>query len=214
MNIVLFGAPGCGKGSQAVRISAKYGLTHISTGDLFRYHISNKTPLGVIAKQHIDKGNLVPDELTLQLVEERLKEKDCENGFILDGFPRNIAQAVALEKFANIDLVVYIDVPLEEIEKRAVNRRLCPACGKIFSMLEKQTSVCDVCGVELIQRADDTSEVVRSRINNYKTQSEPVINYYKEKELLKTVRSGKSADETFVLVDELLTAQSGKKGTK
>ena len=214
MNIILFGAPGCGKGSQAVRICAKYGISHISTGDLFRYHISNKTPLGVIAKEYIDKGNLVPDELTLQLVEERLKEKDCQNGYILDGFPRTLAQAEALEKIANIDLVIYIDVPLEEIESRAVNRRLCPACGKIFSMLEEQRDVCDVCGVGLIQRADDTSEIVKARINNYQTQSEPVIKYYQEKELLKTVRSGKSADETFVLVDELLTAQSVKKGTK
>lgn len=205
MNIVLFGAPGSGKGSQATRISAKYGLVHISTGDVFRYNISNKTPLGKIAKTYIDKGNLVPDELTNELVKDRLAQPDCANGFILDGYPRNLAQAQALEKMAKIDLVIFIDVSMSEIEIRAINRRICPTCGKIYSMLEKYTTTCEECGSKLIQREDDKIDVVRTRISNYLSQSEPLVGYYKNKKILYTILSGNSADETFVSVDKLLS---------
>ncbi len=213
MNIVLFGAPGSGKGSQATRISAKYGLVHISTGDVFRYNISNNTPLGVIAKSYIDKGNLVPDELTNELVKDRLAQPDCANGFILDGYPRNIAQAEALAKMAKIDMVIFIDVSMSEIEIRAVNRRICPNCGKIHSMLEKYTTKCDECGAKLIRRDDDKISVVRKRIQNYLTQSEPLVDYYKKKKILYTVLSGNSADETFVSVDKLLS-KFNKKAAK
>ncbi len=214
MNIVLFGAPGSGKGSQASRINAKYGLVHISTGDVFRDNMAKNTPLGKIARTYIDKGNLVPDELTIEIVKDRLAQSDCKNGFILDGFPRNLAQAKALEKIVKIDLVIFIDVSMSEIEIRAVNRRICPKCGKIFSMIEKYTTVCDECGETLIQREDDKIDIVRTRIKNYLTQSEPVVDYYKRKKLLHTILSGKSADETFVSVDNLLSKYMKKKDRK
>lgn len=210
MKIVLFGAPGCGKGSQATRISKKYGIPQISTGDLFRENIAKNTSLGKIAKEYMNKGELVPDKLVFDIVKDRLSRQDCQNGYILDGFPRNIAQAEELEKFAKIDAVIFIDVSINEIEIRAVNRRICSNCGKIHSMMEKYTTVCDDCGEKLIQREDDKIEVVRKRLQSYFSQSEPLINYYKEKKLLKSVLSGKNADETFLAVDKILSKLNKK----
>ena len=210
MKIVLFGAPGCGKGSQATRISKKYGIPQISTGDLFRENIAKNTSLGKIAKGYMNKGELVPDKLVFDIVKDRLSRQDCQNGYILDGFPRNIAQAEELEKFAKIDAVIFIDVSINEIEIRAVNRRICSNCGKIHSMMEKYTTVCDDCGEKLIQREDDKIEVVRKRLQSYFSQSEPLINYYKEKKLLKSVLSGKNADETFLAVDKILSKLNKK----
>ena len=204
MKIVLFGAPGSGKGSQATRIIKKYNLPHISTGDLFRENIANNTKLGAVAKSYINKGELVPNELVFDMLKDRLSKADCEKGYILDGFPRNLEQAIELEKFAKIDAVIYIDVSMSEIEIRAVNRRICPSCGKIYSMLEKYTEKCD-CGSDLIQRDDDKIEIVRKRVQNYLTQSEPLVDYYKNKKLLKTVLSAENADETFVSVDKILS---------
>lgn len=211
MKIVLFGAPGSGKGSQATRINKKYNIPHISSGDLFRENIANKTELGIIAKGYIDKGQLVPDSFVCELIKDRISRSDCQNGFILDGFPRTIDQAVELEKFTKIDAVIFIDVSMSEIEIRAINRRICPACGKIFSMLEGYTTKCDTCGADLIQREDDKVDVVRNRIKAYITQSEPLVEYYKNKKILKTVLSEKSADETFVEVDKILSKMKGKK---
>lgn len=211
MNIILFGAPGSGKGSQATKISEKYGLPHISTGDIFRDNISNNTELGIVAKSYIEKGKLVPDDLTIELVKDRLAQEDCQNGFILDGFPRNLLQANALESIVKIDLVIFIDVPIQEIEERAINRRVCPKCKKIFSVRENSRTNCE-CGEQLIQRDDDKIEIVKARLENYFIQSEPVIEFYKNKQLLFTVKSGKSADETFVSVDNLLSKFDGKRG--
>ena len=211
LNIVLFGAPGCGKGSQARRISDKYNLPIIATGDLFRYHISSNTPIGIEAKKYINNGNLVPDEITLKIVEERLNEEDCKNGFILDGFPRNLSQAKALDKITKIDLFLFIDVSINEIEFRAINRRICPNCNKVFSMSECYRTTCDVCKTQLIQRDDDKIEVVRNRINNYLNTCDNVIEFYKNKKLLQTVLSADSAEKTFIEVDEIIQNYLKKK---
>ncbi len=210
MNIVLFGAPGSGKGSQATRINKKYNLPHISTGDLFRENINNNTPLGVIAKEFINRGELVPDEPVFEILKNRLALPDCKNGYVLDGFPRNLAQAIELEKISKIDAVIFIDVSMSEIEIRAINRKICPTCGKIYSMVERYTQVCDDCGSDLIQREDDKIDVVRNRIKTYLSQSEPLIKYYRDRKILKTVLSGNSADETFVEVDKILSNLSKK----
>lgn len=214
MKIVLFGAPGCGKGSQARKISEKYNLPIISTGDLFRFHISNNTPIGIEAKKYINLGNLVPDEITIKIVEERLKQADCQNGFILDGFPRNIFQAKALDQITKIDLFLFIDVSISEIEIRAVNRRICPKCNKIFSMLDVYRSNCDNCNSTLIQRDDDKIEVVRNRIKNYQATCDDVIEFYKSKKVLQQILSAESADATFLGVDEVIKNYLKKKAKK
>ena len=211
MKIVLFGAPGCGKGTQAAKINQKYNIPHISTGDLFRENIAKNTKLGLIAKEYINQGQLVPDGFVCELIKDRISKEDCKNGFILDGFPRTLNQAKELEKITKIDAVIFIDVSMSEIEIRAVNRRLCPACGKIFSMLDGYREQCDVCGVNLIQREDDKISVIRKRIQTYLSQSEPLIKFYQKKKILNTILSEKSADETFVFVDEILSKLKRKK---
>ena len=143
MNIILFGAPGSGKGTQAKLISKEFGIPQISTGDILREHISRGTELGKVAKTYIDEGKLVPDEIVISLVKERLSLPDCKKGYILDGFPRTIEQAEKLVKFADIDVVVHIDVSINEGERRAVSRRICPNCGKIYSIAEKYFENCE-----------------------------------------------------------------------
>lgn len=204
MRIILFGAPGSGKGSQAKLIKEEFGIPQISTGDILRENISKQTQLGIIAKTYMDQGRLVPDELVVELVKQRLSQEDCKNGFILDGFPRTISQAEQLMKFAEIDVVVYIDVSMIEVERRALTRRLCPSCGKIFNIAEKFIEVCDDCSATLIQREDDKLEVVRKRIETYLEQSEPLIELYKKKNILTTVFSGDSPEETYIYVREIL----------
>lgn len=203
MKIVLFGAPGSGKGTQAKLINAEFGLPQISTGDLLRSHIARETELGKIAKGYINKGELVPDKLVIELVKNRIKEKDCKNGYILDGFPRTHEQAVQLDKIDKIDVVVYIDITINEVEKRALNRRVCPACGKIFSIAKKYIESCE-CGVKLVQRDDDKIEVVRERIKTYLAQSEPLIKYYKNKKILQRVLSGESPEATYNEVKKII----------
>ena len=191
-NIILMGPPGAGKGTQAVVIADHYQIPHISTGDMFREAIGNKTPLGLQAKAIIESGGLVPDSLTIALVEERLSKEDCANGYLLDGFPRTIAQAEALKQFGPkinraVDLVIDISVPDEILIERIAGRRVCPKCGasyNIVSMKPVQDGICDRCGAELIQRKDDNPESFKVRLENYYGQTQPLLDYYEKEGLL------------------------------
>lgn len=186
MNIILLGAPGAGKGTQATKIADKYGMPHISTGDIFRANIKNQTEIGLLAKSYIDKGQLVPDEVTCKIVENRLEEKDCrEKGYLLDGFPRTIAQAEALDKFAKIDAVVNINIDFSLLMNRLCGRRVCKDCGESYhvSTLNGATT-CSRCGGELYQRKDDNPETVESRLSVYNEQTAPLIDYYTKKGLI------------------------------
>lgn len=205
MNIILLGAPGAGKGTQATRIAEKFNLPHISTGDIFRANIKNATPIGKVAKSYIDKGQLVPDEVTVEIVKGRLAESDCQNGFILDGFPRNIFQAEELEKFACIDVVLNIDVDLAKLLKRITGRRVC-SCGESYHVdfLNGKTT-CDSCGKELYQREDDTEAVVDSRLSVYKKQTEPLIEYYTKQNKVANIDGDKSIDAVFADICERLS---------
>lgn len=205
MNIVLLGAPGAGKGTQASRICEKYGIAHISTGDIFRKNIREKTPLGIEAKSYIDKGQLVPDKVTVGIVRERIKEDDCKNGFLLDGFPRTVAQAEALENFSVIDVAINIDVPLDRLLRRLTGRRVCPKCGESYHVdgLNGSTT-CAKCGEKLIQRADDNEETVGSRLNVYSEQTAPLISYYEKAGTLKTVNGDLTPDAVFGEIVEAL----------
>ena len=186
-NIILLGAPGAGKGTQAALISEEYGIPHISTGDILRRNIKEGTPLGVKAKSYIDAGELVPDEVVIGLVEARLKEDDCQNGYILDGFPRTIPQAESLDKVASIDVALNIDVPYEVIMDRMSGRRMC-ACGETYhvSTLGGATT-CKKCGGKLYVRDDDKPETVANRLKVYETQTAPLIAYYRAQGKLKDV---------------------------
>ena len=207
MRIIMLGAPGAGKGTQAKKIAEKYGIPHISTGDIFRANIKNGTELGKKAKTYMDQGLLVPDELTIKMIQERLKEKDVENGVILDGFPRTEAQAIALDKILEeegkkVDLVIDLNSPKEEILDRIVTRRICPKCKAVYNTKlnkPKQEGICDICGSQLYQRDDDTVEKVENRIEVYKTQTKPLEEYYeKANKLMKievTEKTGTMAKE-------------------
>lgn len=205
MNIILLGAPGAGKGTQATQICEKYCIAHISTGDIFRENMENGTPLGKIAKSYIDKGMLVPDEVTVEIVKSRITADDCKNGCILDGFPRTVAQAEALNKFCKIDRVIDIDIPLEKLMKRLTGRRVCTDCKESFHIdyLNGATK-CPHCGGELIQRKDDNEETVTSRLNVYKKQTAPLIDYYEKAGLLVTVNGDKSPNAVFEEITEAL----------
>lgn len=192
MNIILFGAPGAGKGTQAVELVNKYHLTHISTGEMFREAIKNQTEMGKLANTYISAGNLVPDEVTVGLVKERLAQEDCKNGFILDGFPRTLPQAECLDKICEelnikIDYVVDIEVSAADVIERLSARRVCRSCGASFHLIFNKPSkegVCDLCGGELYTRKDDNKESVAVRINTYQEQTTPLINYYNKKGIL------------------------------
>ncbi len=185
MNVILLGAPGAGKGTQATRISDKFGLPHISTGDIFRENIQNQTPIGVLAKSYIDKGQLVPDEVTCEIVKDRLQKDDCKKGYLLDGFPRTIAQAEMLDKFAQIDAVVNINIDFSLLMARLCGRRVCRDCGESYhiSTLNGATT-CSRCGGELYQRKDDNPETVQSRLDVYTEQTSPLIDYYTKKGII------------------------------
>lgn len=198
MKIVLLGAPGAGKGTQAVRLAERYKVPHISTGDIFRKNIKERTPIGVEAKSYIDKGQLVPDEVTIRIVKDRLQEKDCENGYLLDGFPRNVFQAKALDDFSESDKVVNIDVPLHKLMRRITGRRVCGKCGESYHIdyLDGKTE-CGKCGGNLTQRADDNEETVKSRLDVYVGQTAPLTEYYKERGVLVDVDGDGTMDEVF-----------------
>lgn len=185
MNIILLGAPGAGKGTQATRISERFGMPHVSTGDIFRANIKNQTEIGVLAKSYIDKGQLVPDEVTCKIVENRLQEDDCKNGYLLDGFPRNVFQAEALEKFTKIDAVVNINIDFSLLMARLCGRRVCRNCGESYhvSTLGGKTT-CGRCDGELYQRPDDNPETVQKRLDVYGAQTAPLIDYYTKKGLI------------------------------
>ena len=204
MKIVLFGAPGSGKGSQAKLITKEFGLPQISTGDILRDHIQRQTNIGKIVEAIINRGELVPDEMIIDIICDRIKKEDCKKGYILDGFPRTLEQAKKLLEITNIDVVIYIDVSIIEVERRALSRRICPSCGKIFNISKKIIEDCDECGVKLIQRDDDKIDVVRHRIEKYFSQSEALIKFFKKKKLLKTVFSAESPEETYKSVRKIL----------
>ena len=205
MNIILLGAPGAGKGTQASRISDNYSLPHISTGDIFRENIKNQTPIGLLAKSYIDKGQLVPDEVTCKIVEERISREDCNSGYMLDGFPRTIAQAEALEKITNIDLVINIDVDFSLLLDRLCGRRVCKDCGESYhvSRLNGETK-CARCGGELYQRKDDNPETVQSRLDVYNAQTSPLIEYYSKKGLLFNVVGNTSPEAVYAEISKKL----------
>lgn len=205
MRLILLGPPGAGKGTQAVNIVKKYNIPHISTGDMFRKNIKEGTDLGRKAKEYMDKGLLVPDELTVAIVKDRLTEKDCQDGFLLDGFPRTVNQADALDTELTslkyeLDNVINIDVNKEELIERAVGRRVCKDCGATYHVKfnpSKVENICDVCGGELIQRKDDTVETVTKRIEVYLEQTQPLIDYYEKKGLLMNIDGKQDIDKVF-----------------
>ncbi len=204
MRLIILGAPGAGKGTQAAILSEKLNIPHISTGDIFRNSIRMGTELGKEAKEYIDKGLLVPDELTIQIVKERLNKDDCRKGFILDGFPRTIPQAEYLEKAleemgVSLDVVLNIHVPDEEIVKRLSGRRVCPNCGASYHVLYNPPEVegiCDSCSHKVVQREDDKEETVKNRLKTYHDQTEPLIDFYRNKGKLVTVVGQEKLEDT------------------
>ena len=212
MKIIMLGAPGAGKGTQAKMIAEKCGIPHISTGDIFRANIKNGTELGAKAKEYMDKGLLVPDELVCDLVVDRIQQADCEKGYILDGFPRTIPQAEALEAALNaieqkLDYAIDIDVPDENIINRMSGRRACVGCGATYHVVFNPTKVegkCDVCGESLILRDDDKPETVKKRLDVYHTQTQPLIDYYTTQGVLKTVDGTRDLNEVFQEIVDIL----------
>lgn len=196
MKIVLLGAPGAGKGTQADGISKRFNIVHISTGDIFRKNIKEQTEIGKVAKSYIDKGDLVPDEVTCEIVRLRLAEDDCKNGYLLDGFPRNLFQAEKLSEIDNIDYCINLDVPQEKLIARLTGRRVCSQCGKSFHVdfLNGKT-VCDECNSNLIQRSDDHISQVTERMEVYVAQTKPLIDYYAKKGVLVNVNADGSIKE-------------------
>ena len=205
MKIILLGAPGCGKGTQAVRISSKYSIPQISTGDIFRENIKKGTPLGLQVKSIMDAGHFCPDELTIELVKDRLSMDDCKNGYILDGFPRNLVQAKALEEFSDIDVVIDIAVDLDKIEKRVTGRRSCEKCKSSFNISEiGDVKDCPKCGGQLVIRKDDNPETVRERLSVYKTMTEPLIDFYTNNGKLVAVDGNQDVESVFNAIVKVL----------
>ena len=214
MKIIMLGAPGAGKGTQAKKIAAKYGIPHISTGDIFRANIKNGTELGNKAKTYMDQGLLVPDELVVDLVVDRVQQDDCKNGYVLDGFPRTIPQAEALDKALaalgdKVDYAIDVNVPDENIVKRMGGRRACVGCGATYHLVyapTKTEGICDVCGKELILRDDDKPETVQKRLNVYHEQTQPLIDYYTTAGILKTVDGTVDINDVFAAIVGILGA--------
>lgn len=212
MKIIMLGAPGAGKGTQAKRIAAKYSIPHISTGDIFRANIKNNTELGQKAKTYMDKGELVPDELVVDLIMDRFKQPDAANGYVLDGFPRTIPQAEALDKALeangeSVDFAINVEVPDENIIKRMGGRRACVGCGATYHIefnAPKVEGVCDTCGEKLILRDDDKPETVKNRLSVYHDQTQPLIEYYNKKNVLREVDGTQAMDDVFNAIVEIL----------
>ena len=212
MKIVMLGAPGAGKGTQAVMICEKYGIPHISTGDIFRSNIKNGTELGKKAKEYMDQGKLVPDELTIQLLLDRVAQDDCKNGYVLDGFPRTIPQAEVLTKAlaetgSKVDYAINVDVPDENIVNRMGGRRACLNCGATYHIVFNPTKVegkCDACGSDTVLRDDDKPETVQKRLSVYHEQTQPLIDYYKAQGILKSVDGTQPMDKVFTDIVAIL----------
>lgn len=212
MKIIMLGAPGAGKGTQAKMIADKYSIPHISTGDIFRANIKNGTELGMEAKKYMDQGQLVPDELTVRILLDRVAQDDCKNGYVLDGFPRTIPQAEVLDaeltKLGDqIDFAIDVDVPDENIVKRMSGRRACVACGATYHIVHippKQEGICDKCGSELILRDDDAPETVLKRLGVYHDQTQPLIDFYTKKNILKTVDGTVDSADVFASIVGIL----------
>lgn len=215
LRAVLLGPPGAGKGTQAVRLVEKYEIPHISTGDIFRKNIKEGTALGKKAQEYMNAGALVPDELVVDLVKDRLQQDDCKNGFLLDGFPRTIFQAEKLDEFLSesnlkMDIVINLKVEKEALIKRLTGRRVCKDCGASYHIVNippKKEGVCDICGGELIQRKDDNIETVENRINVYEEQTAPLIGYYKEAGSLVDFDGEASLDEVFDAIVQAIGEQ-------
>lgn len=212
MNIILMGLPGAGKGTQASKIIKKYPIPHISTGDMFRLAIKNETELGKEAKSYMDKGELVPDSVTIGIVKERLSQSDAKEGFLLDGFPRTVEQAQALndimdELHTQIDRTINVDVDEEELMNRLTGRRICEICGTAYHLVfnpPKQEGVCDLDGGKLYQREDDNPETVANRLEVNLKQTQPLLDFYKEQGVLVNVDGSKDIDDVFVEIDDIL----------
>ncbi|WP_163582600.1 adenylate kinase [Gracilibacillus saliphilus] len=212
MNLILMGLPGAGKGTQAEKIVEKYDIPHISTGDMFRLAIKEGTELGQKAKSYMDEGALVPDEVTIGIVKERLSKDDCQKGFLLDGFPRTLAQAEALDELLSsmnrsIDYVLHVDVDKDELIERLTGRRICPECGTAYHVVfnpPKVEGVCDKDGAKLIQREDDQPSTVRNRLEVNLEQTQPMLDFYSNKGDLVTINGSQEIDEVFSDIDEKL----------
>ena len=207
MNLIFLGAPGAGKGTLAAQLSKEYGIPQISTGDIFRAAVKEGSELGRKVQGIMEKGELVPDSLTVELVEERLAQADAQNGYILDGFPRTIAQADALASFQKIDMAINFNTSDEVVIRRLSGRRVCRSCGAIYqveNMPPKVKGKCDKCGGELYTRDDDTIESIKNRLRVYKDQTEPLIEYYRSKGLLRDIDSSTSPEESFSQIKNLL----------
>jgi len=202
--IILIGAPGAGKGTQAKLIQEKYNLPHISTGDIFRMNIREKTPVGLKALEYIEKGQLVPDEVTLEIVAQRLKEADCQKGYILDGFPRTLPQAEALSKIENIDIVVDITVDNAKLIDRLTGRRVCVKCGESYHISTKKDNICDKCGDTLIHRDDDREEVIKNRLEVFEASTRPIVNYYDKMGKVASVDGMQDIDGVFKSICEAI----------
>ncbi len=212
MKIIMLGAPGAGKGTQAKMIAEKYDVPHVSTGDIFRANIKNGTQLGMEAKKYMDQGLLVPDELTVKILLDRVANEDCKNGYVLDGFPRTIPQAEVLDKALTelgdkIDYAIDVDVPDENIVKRMGGRRACLACGATYHIEHippKKDGICDTCGEKLVLRDDDKPETVQNRLNVYHEQTQPLIEFYAAKGVLKTVDGTQDMKDVFEAIVKIL----------
>ncbi len=211
MKIILLGAPGSGKGTQAQLICEEFGLPHISSGDIFRYNISRGTELGKLAKQYIDRGELVPDDVTIKMITERLGRDDCRNGYVLDGFPRTISQAEDLARHEKTGVVLELELPYEEVLHRLTGRRSCPSCGKPFhiSMLNG-SEVCPSCGGKLVTRDDDTEETVRKRLDVYDSLTYPLSAYYEKKGVLRRINGSGDISRIFGEIKDVLTEEENK----
>lgn len=214
MRIVLLGGPGSGKGTQAKKLTERYGIPQISTGDMFRAAVREGTPMGQKAKTYMDKGELVPDDVVVGVVEERLSKPDLDKGYMLDGFPRTLPQAEALDKITEaqgkpLDHAILVEVPDEELMKRLTGRRTCtnPDCGKMYHVMfnpPKKEGVCDACGSELYQRDDDSEATIRERLNVYHEQTAPLIDYYEKKGILRRVEGVGDIDDIFGQIVKIL----------